>query len=471
MEIKHDIDEDFKEALKAYLYGEGNGLVDKIKSFADTLLKDLQEDEFIKVLKDYYELSGLTSNKETYISKIQFDILLMFLESPYIDKKLRALNEIKKLFEKKQRYRESTSTKVIAKWLAESNIINYIYQEAKHPELILRSADLIIILNQYDSLESETLNMMWETCINEQKHEAITESTLRVIAAVAKTLDPEMVEIFIGYIHKLSLSMLGEYVVIIKQFYLNFMINIKQKHGKPAAEKEMAKLSNLDMLWEVVQDESDVSQKHKILTLDVLIELMVTFDLSNTSEYFIKAIENLKKGKSPVKCMILIEKILQSFSRRGYPSALKKEDLIFLAIQSAGIYLDDARENSPMDGGKIEDMIFSGGLSHKETIEKYFEFISALLRNFDGHNRLSNEHIDYMFKVFVKDSVSQVERSCFYNFFTFDEFDTAVSSKKRIASSSNREYLFKSILCKELNTETTGSCEFKCFETNFFNVN
>ena len=158
-------------------------------------------------------------------------------------------------------------------------------------------------------------------------------------------------------------------------------------------------------------------------------------------------------------------------ARRGYPSVIKKEDLIALSIQSAEVYLTNARENSPMEGGKIEDIIFSGGLSHKETIEKYFSFITNLLTNFEGHNKLTNEHIDYMFKVFVKDSISKVERSSFYNFFTFDEFDHSFISKKNIASSRNREYLFKNILCKELHSSNTGICEFKCFETNFFNVN
>jgi len=457
VDVKYDIDIEFNEAIRTYLYEEGSGIIVKIRSLPESQLKEIQEDEFTKVLKDFYECSGQTMEKDSYITRIQFDILLLFLQSPYIDKKLTALNEIKKLLEKKPRNRESTLARMVAKWLAESNIINYIYQEAKHPELITRSADLIINLDHYNKLESETLEMIWKTCINEHKHEAITEATLNVVAAIARTLDPEMVNILIDHIHNLPITMFGEYIGILKQFYLNYLLNLKQRMGKSKAEMKMAELVDLGMLWKAIQDESDLSQKHKLVTLNVLIELMVTFDLENTSEFFRKAIENLKVGHSPVKCMILIEKILKNCTRRGYPPVLKKEDLVFLTIQSAEIYLNSARENSPMEGGKIEDVIFSGGLSHKKTIDKYFNFISNLLKNFDGHNKLSNDHIDYMFKVFVKESISQVERSSFYNFFTFDEFDLTMSSNKKIASSKNREYLFKNILCKELNSETTGS--------------
>lgn len=471
VKIKDEINESFEDSIRAYLFDKETGLVNKIKNLNDNQMKDIKQEEFVKVLKDFYNCSKSKISKEAYISKVQFEILLMFLQSPYIDKKLTAMNEIKKLFERRARGRDGSSNKIIAKYLAESDVINYIYQEAKHPELITRSADLIIILNEHGRLETDTLKMIWETCINEDKHEAVTEATLNVVSTIARHLNRDMVNIFVENIHNLPLSMLAEYIGIIKQFYINFLSNMKTVYGKSKAEKEMAKTVKLSILWDVVQDESDVNPKHKFATLDVLIDLMILFDLSNTSEFFINAVEYLKHGRSPVKCMIMIEKVLHTCTRRGYPSIIKKEDLIALSIQSAEIYLNHARGNSQMDGTDIEDMVFSGGLSHKETIDRYFSFITILLTNFEGHNKLSNDHIDYMFKVFVKESISKVERDCFYNFFTFDEFDPSFITKKNIASGKNREYLFSKILCEELNSENTGTCEFKCFETNFFNVN
>lgn len=124
-----------------------------------------------------------------------------------------------------------------------------------------------------------------------------------------------------------------------------------------------------------------------------------------------------------------------------------------------------------MDGSKIEDTVFSGSLSHKQTIEKYFQFITYLLTKFEGHNKLNNEHIEAMFKVFVKESICEVERASFYKFFTYDEFDQANQDLKRVANARNREFLFQNILCKELNSVNTGPAEFKCFETNFFYIN
>lgn len=143
--------------------------------------------------------------------------------------------------------------------------------------------------------------MIWETVANEHKHEAVTESTLNVIATIARSLTPKMIEYFIERIDNLPLNMFGEYINILKDFFLNSFANFREVHGRSRAEKDMAKMVNLERLWAAVQDEAELSNKNKLITLDVLIDLMQTFDLGNTSEYLVKAVENLKSGKSAIK--------------------------------------------------------------------------------------------------------------------------------------------------------------------------
>lgn len=470
VELTNEDTVEFTQAVNAFLFEENANISHKISSLPASQVKDLNESEVLVVVRAYYDQSGDSMGKELYCAKTQLDLLLNFLQSPYIDKKLTALNEIKKLFDRRSRSKD-VPQKTLAKWLSECNVIEYIYKEAKHPELISRSADLICILATNEKLEIETLQMLWETIANEHKHEAVTEATLNVISTIAQSLNADMMNFFIDQIHKLPLNMLGEYIGILKTFYLNCLKNFRDLYGRSRGEKELSKRIDLNILWEAIQDETELSSKNKLITLDVLIELMMTLDLSNTSEFLKNAVEGLKAGKTSIKCMILIEKILEGCFRKGYPHPLKKEDLVQLAINSAEIYIGHAKDNLPMDGRKIDEIVFSGNLAHKETIDRYFNFISYLLKKWDGNNKLNNEHIDYMFKVFVQNSVSKVERAAFYKFFTYDEFDVANQADKRLASGKNREYLFNNILCKELNSENTGTFEFKCFETNFFYVN
>ena len=376
----HDDALQFIETVNEFIYKEGTGITEKINTLPQNQIKDLKEGEIIAVLKDYYELSGSKLSKEAFAIKSQLSILIIFLQWPFIEKKIAALNEIKKLFERKNKVSKELQPEQLAQWLSDSEIIEYIYKEAKHPELISRSTELIWYLANYEKLNEETIEMLWETWVNEHKHEAVAEATLVVIASLAKILNEDMLKSFIVQIEALPISILGEYISIFKQFYSNWLLNLKSRYSKPAAEKKISKIVNLNIIWEAVQDEADLPAKNKSAALDALIELMILFDLSNTAEYLMKALENFKKGQSPIICMTVIEKILKSLARRGYPSVFKKEDLITISLFSAEKYLSDARENSPMEGRNIEDTIFSGTLAHKDTMKKYFDFIGFLLK-------------------------------------------------------------------------------------------
>jgi hypothetical protein len=137
--------------------------------------------------------------------------------------------------------------------------------------------------------------------LNEHKHEAVTEATLNVIAAIARVLNSDMIGTMIIQIHKLPLNMLGEYIKIVKLFYINILHNFTRFQNETKTKQELSNKINLNILWEAIQDESELSNKNKLATLDVLIDLMIIFDLANTSEFLIKAIDNLKIGVSAVK--------------------------------------------------------------------------------------------------------------------------------------------------------------------------
>ena len=162
VEFNHEDVIEFIQTVNAFLYEENSGICQKIRQLPPSQVKDLNEEEIVTVVKAYYDQSGDSMGKELYSAKTQLELLLIFLQSPYIDKKLTALNEIKKMFDKRTKNKEVPG-KTLAKWLSECNVIEYIYKEAKHPELISRSADLINILAANDRLEAGTLELIWET--------------------------------------------------------------------------------------------------------------------------------------------------------------------------------------------------------------------------------------------------------------------------------------------------------------------
>lgn len=204
------------------------------------------------------------------------------------------------MFDRASRSKE-LSVKTLAKWISEQNIIDYIYKDVRHPELISKSADLLSGLAKNSMLSEETLLLIWETCTNEHKHEAVTESILSVISNIASSLPIEMINLIIESIHKLPIQTLGSYSTYFSTFYLNSLSVFRAGYGKGNAERKLSKLINLNIYWEAIQDESELPDKMKLQTLDVLVELMDVLDHSNTSEFMKKAIEGLEQSISPIK--------------------------------------------------------------------------------------------------------------------------------------------------------------------------
>lgn len=54
-----------------------------------------------------------------------------------------------------------------------------------------------------------------------------------------------------------------------------------------------------------------------------------------------------------------------------------------------------------------------------------------------------------MYKIFVEKQVKEQDADMFFEFFTFNEFDTAQDKKKNMLQPKLREYLFKEVLAHD----------------------
>jgi hypothetical protein len=155
---------------------------------------------------------------EIVMSKI-LCILKKYLWSPYLDKKLTALNEIKRHSEGKE------NSEFMCKWIVDEQIIEYIFNDS-NPELISRSVALLLLLAQHSKLTEAYIQLLWTTCVDEHKHEAVVEETLIAIQEIAKKLPSSHIDIFISEIRKLTTAD-EKMVVFLKNFYLNTFQNMK----------------------------------------------------------------------------------------------------------------------------------------------------------------------------------------------------------------------------------------------------
>lgn len=86
---------EFIGAVNQFVYSKDSGIGHKISKLPQSQIKDLKEGEIIAVQRAYYDLSESQMPKEAFLVKSELEMLLIFLQSPYIEKKLTALNEVK----------------------------------------------------------------------------------------------------------------------------------------------------------------------------------------------------------------------------------------------------------------------------------------------------------------------------------------------------------------------------------------
>jgi len=145
-------------------------------------------ESFIRIYQpgtNVYEVS------ETYELRIAQKLLM----SPYFDKKIRGVADFKDIFirvDNRQRYSEHEirqndlpvcrflEMQRVSHWILETKILEYIFIENPHSELIKRSLELVYIraLDKENPLQESIIEAMWK-CATE-KHEDIIRASLGI---------------------------------------------------------------------------------------------------------------------------------------------------------------------------------------------------------------------------------------------------------------------------------------------------
>jgi len=98
---------------------------------------------------------------------------LSILKSPFLERKIKALNEFKDFFDRadpqvdsrqlgeKRRFRYWTNDK-IKSWIIQKKILEYVIGEQSHVELLKRSIPIMKFLANTNALTQENLDLLWK---------------------------------------------------------------------------------------------------------------------------------------------------------------------------------------------------------------------------------------------------------------------------------------------------------------------
>lgn len=112
----------------------------------------------------------------------------------------------------------------MCRWIIDNSLIEYIFTDS-NPEMISRTSSLIELLANCDALTDDHISLLWNTCVDEHKHEAVTKQTLDLIAAIAKKLPDKHLDTIFEQIAKLKNA--DELMLnFIKEFYASTNANV-----------------------------------------------------------------------------------------------------------------------------------------------------------------------------------------------------------------------------------------------------
>ena len=301
--------------------------------------------------------------------RFRLSLYLKCLTTSLLTVRLYGLNEIKNFlsdnsFNLQQKKEENViSNEEICNWIFQNNIIEYLYGDQIHLELISRSGFIPFFLVQEKKLSREHVDLIWNASRREGVNDNIQLEVYKTIGDLPLNLDEQMTQYifekiknvplqscdipFLGMLERFTRSALKDYenknkkrVVISIDIDMSDEDEIEQK-------KAPQHFYGLEIFWELLQEETNVANKeverYSFNALDSILHENKDFNVGLQKINLIeKSIENIKKGKSVINSLALIEKIFQ-----------KKNPVVNEAAQ------DDSLPNSTRDTVELYEKDFS----------------------------------------------------------------------------------------------------------------
>ena len=130
--------------------------------------------------------------------EIDLNLAFKFLISPYLEKKLKGINEIKEIsdkiekscyimgFDKSSQY---LTPELFIEWIIKNKVIELLIGDSLHIEIIKRCHDIIKFMCKYGHFPLEMLDIIWDAC--RDKHETTVQALYDLLVEISESLNKE----------------------------------------------------------------------------------------------------------------------------------------------------------------------------------------------------------------------------------------------------------------------------------------
>ena len=365
------------------------------------------------------------------------------------------------------------TSEILIHWIQQNKIINELFGEKMHHELLKRSNEIFKFLVIHDTMEKEYLDALWNSCLGKQ--EQVMEASFGILSEIVgqKEFSNQLIDYIMqnkinefptsSYdIHFINLLSDIQFVCLNK--------NISQYTGYP-----------MELLWKAVQDSSGINEEIFDETLTLLEKL---FCKLKDTDYFIQlCFTNIGEHKSSPQSQKIIMKLLSRyqptvqhhFSSSSSSAASSQFEKMIKHCENkfdmTSKFFNDFFHYHQIASVKSQKLspekrdsakYASGYYSHLTRVQIHLEFLEFILSN--GKLPIEKENLSSLWESIIEKSLSPAEQTLGFQWFS--SFCDKVVLKSEIL-----KYLFEQKVCSSFDFTSITSAGYLCFKGLFFAIN
>ena len=331
--------ESSEEEIRAFTKAEVQALVKSLETITGKCFKDekLQHGEKVELFR--------------------LDLAFKCLKTPYLERRIHGFIDIIEIIETSKSKEDELaryhyiyyphqswlSSSFLIEWLQGHNLLEIIFGEKSHPELVKRSGPLLKLLYRNNMFTRTDLDAVWLAAVG--KHEAERNVIMTLFAEIVPTLKTQDVQHFFTKISSLPLTQIDSQVLnllnaFVKQATVpkvaplkSILKRVDEPEVGPWHPTEDAKMmvdpepeetesgfqssQALELLWRYWQQQSVEQGLSKALAAEALRyfqDLVCRFTRTERVPYALRCIENIESNTTVLSSLETLRVILSSYS-------------------------------------------------------------------------------------------------------------------------------------------------------------
>jgi len=376
------------------------------------------------------------------VNKFDLAIAYKFLLSPFLEKRLTGLSDLKNFIvsiTRKEEYyaklmagnRSASNSsdpyshicidaKTMVDWLTSKSIMEHIYVTSVHQELLKRAGEIPRFLALQGALRPQHIDMMWNCTIG--KHETIRHiiySTLE--KELIKVLDISHLDYLFEKVASVPFTAYDQPTFLLTHSLTSQGLYLNQN------EKDK-KWYGLDLWWKIIQDDAEVSSEAVGTAFEYLTGFLGwVYGHEQRLPYVQLCLDNLQKGTAVPLSLRLLVKILESYpakTEKGGQPRLQTINYLEEESHLMTIFFEDmvrykklahsaASQHSEAD---LSYAVLQGKSTHYTQIKDRLDFVEHVVYN--SELVLSNEQFETLFSCLIFGALTLEERDLAFQFLT-----------------------------------------------------